>query len=127
MAGPFGSPFVLPLKCAVSGDDIPWITPVPQIAKKIKELGDTDDAKVMMKQLYYLRGLVLQETARTEHFRCMFGSAPGDAVYIWFPLKLKHTQGLLTIGFFNRMIETFTHVLAGNLDQAAKVSRDVLR
>jgi hypothetical protein len=126
MAGPPGDPFLFPLKCAISDDELPWITPVSKIAKKINSLGSEDSA-TMMKQLYYLRGLVVREAKRSGHFRCMVGSSPdGSAAYIWFPVLLQHVDGLLSIDLFNRLIEMYTAYFQGKLDECAEMSRNLV-
>jgi hypothetical protein len=126
MAGPPGSPFLFPLKCAISNDELPWITPVSKIAKKINALGSEDSA-TMMKQLYYLRGLVVQEVKRTGHFRCMVGSSHEDgATFIWFPVLLQHVDGLLSIDLFNRLIEMYTAYFAGRFEECAEMSRNLV-
>ena len=126
MAGPPGDHFLFPLKCAISEDELPWITPVSNIAKKIRDIGSEDSA-TMMKQLYYIRGLVVQEAKRSGHFRCMVGSAFEDGTaFIWFPVQLKHVDGLLSIDFFNRMIEMFTLFFEGKYDESADMSRNLV-
>lgn len=127
MAGPPGDPFLFPLKCAISDDDLPWITPVASIAKTLKDLGDDPDAPTMMKQLYYLRGLVVQEAKRSGHFRCMVGSALEDgSAFIWFPVLLQHVGGLLSIDFFSRLIQMYTLYFAGKLEESAEMSRNIV-
>jgi hypothetical protein len=127
MAGPPGDPFLFPLKCAISDDDLPWITPVASIAKALKELGEDPDAATMMKQLYYLRGLVVQEVKRSGHFRCMVGSSLEDGTtFIWFPVLLQHADGLLTVDFFSRLIQMYTLYFSGKLDECAEMSRNVV-
>jgi hypothetical protein len=126
MAGPPCSPFIFPELCAVSGDFLPWVTPVPSIAKKIRDVG-TEDSATMMKQLYYLRGLVVRETKLSGKFRIMIGQAhDNDVVYIWFPVLPKHTGGILTIDFFNRLIEVYTLCLEGKLGECAEMSRNLI-
>lgn len=126
MAGAPCFPFIFPELCAVSDDKIHWVTPVAGIAKKIRDIG-TDDSATMMKQLYYLRGLVVRETKRSGNFRIMIGQAHDNGmVFIWFPVQLKHAGGVLTIDFFNRMIETYTLCLEGNLDKCAEMSRNLI-
>ena len=126
MAGPPCHPFIFPELCAVSDDFINFVTPVSGIAKKIRDVG-TEDSATMMKQLYYLRGLVVRETKRTGNFRIMIGQAhDNDVVHIWFPVKLKHAGGILTIDFFNRMIETYTLFSEGKLDECAEMSRNLV-
>lgn len=126
MAGPPGDPFPFPLKCAISEDELPWITPVSKIAKKIYAL-DSSDSATMMKQLYYLRGLVVQEVKRSGQFRCMVGSALKDGTcFIWFPVLLQHVDGLLSIDFFNRLIEMYLAYFEGKVDESAELSRNVV-
>lgn len=126
MAGPPCHPFIFPELCAVSDDFLPWVTPVSRIAKKIRDLG-TEDSATMMKQLYYLRGLVVQETKLSGNFRIMIGSAHDNGVvYIWFPVLLKHADGILTIDFFNRLIQIYTLYLAGKSDECVEMSRDLI-
>lgn len=127
MAGPPGAPFLFPLKCAISDDELPWITPVSRLAKKIRDVG-TEDSATMMKQLYYLRGLMLQEVKKAGHFRCMVGSGFDDGrAFIWFPVLLEHVDGLLSIDFFNRMIEMYTLFSEGRFDECAEMSKNLVQ
>lgn len=126
MAGPPCTPFIFPELCAVSDDFLPWVTPVSGIAKKIRDLG-TEDSATMMKQLYYLRGLVVRETKLSGNFRIMIGQAHDNGVvYIWFPVLPKHASGIMSIDFFNRMIEAYTLFLEGNLAECAEMSRNLI-
>jgi hypothetical protein len=126
MAGPPCHPFIFPELCAVSDDYLPWVTPVPSIAKKIRDLG-TEDSATMMKQLYYLRSLVVRETKLSGNFRIMIGSAHDNGiVYIWFPVLPKLAAGIMSIDFFNRLIETYTLFLEGKLDECAEMSRNLI-
>ena len=124
MAGPHVDN-VFPLVCPVSGDDICWVTPVHRISKLVHAL-ETPDSGTMMKQLYYLRHLMIQETENRSG-RCALGSYPAETAYIWFPLSLEHAPGVLTIAFFERLIEAYKAMLSGDTESAKEISRDLLR
>jgi hypothetical protein len=124
MAGPC-DPFVFPDPRAAP-DFKSWVAPVSSLAKKIRDIG-TDDSAIMMKQLYYLRGLVVREAERSGFFRCTLGAAaPDGSVFIWFPVRADLAGGVLSVHFFNRLIEMFTLFFEGKIEESGEISRNLV-
>ena len=128
MAAPVDG-FYLPTTCAVSGDAIPYCIDSAQVGKLLTLLNDdqTPDKTTMLRQLMYLRQVVEAETAKAGWFRCQLGSVAGGRVFMWFPLDLRHADGLLTVGFFGRMIELYHAVARGDAAVASEIAEDILR
>jgi hypothetical protein len=124
MPGPC-DPFLFPNPNVVT-DEKCWVAPVSSLAKKIRDIG-TDDSAIMMKQLYYLRGLVVREAERSGFFRCTLGAAaPDGSVFIWFPVRSDLAGQVLSVDFFNRMIEMYTLFFEGKLDECGEISRNLV-
>lgn len=124
MSGPC-DPFVFP-DPRVKTDPKSWVAPVSGLAKKIRDIG-TDDSAIMMKQLYYLRGLVVREAGRSGFFRCTLGAAaPDGSVFIWFPVRADLAGGVLSVHFFNRLIEMYTLFFEGKIQESGDISRNLV-
>jgi hypothetical protein len=119
--------FRLPLTCAVSDDPISHVTCWRSLVRKVWELEDGDAKTTMLRQLQLLRQIVVDEAVRSECFRCVLGSVPAsDRVYLWFPLALEHARGVLTVQFFDRLIDVFKTVQRSDMDGAVELASDIL-
>jgi len=125
MAGPvFGHK--LPLDCAVTGDAMPLVQPLGDLAKLVYGCAgrSPEDKTTMMRQLMHLRDIVRDTLKASGEMRCMIGSCDGE--YLWFPMLPEHSDGILDVKFFDRLIATFMAASDGDGDAACEIASDIL-
>ena len=78
----------------------------------------------MMRQLMHLRNIVRDTLKKSGQHRSMIGSCDGE--YIWFPMLLEHSDGVIDVAFFDRLIATYMAASDGDGDTAYDIASGIL-